>query len=215
MSDQSEWVSLGEAAEILGVHPTTVRHWADNGNLLSQRTPGGHRRFRRRDLEQWASSREREREIAPNEAQFMLQTALGRARLEVGDGQLHGLPWYDRFDEQTRQAHRALGRRLLEMLTHYLADPGNRTSLLQEIRIMGAEYARLSQSNNLSLSHSVRAFLFFRDLLTESVIQMAEILSLRTPHDWADRLRQVNVLTDELLLSLIEEYNRTDDDASA
>src|SRR5574341_1387191 len=204
MSDQSEWVSLGEAAEILGVHPTTVRHWADKRKLPSQRTPGGHRRFRRKDLDQWASSRESE--IAPSEAQLMMQTALGRARLEVGDGQLHGLPWYDRFDEQTRRAHRTLGRRLLEILTGYLANPSSRSVLLAEIREMGGEYARLSLSIGLSLSNSVRAFLFFRDLLTDSVIQMAEILSLRTPHDWSDRLRQVNVITDELLLALIDEY---------
>ncbi len=209
MSEQSEWVSLGEAADILGVHPTTVRHWADNGDLPSQRTPGGHRRFRRRDLVQWASSRERE--IAPSEAQLMMQTALGRARLEVGDGQLHGLNWYDRFDEQTRRAHRALGRRLLEMLTGYLTDPASRSAMLGEIRKMGAEYARLSVSSHLGLSDSVRAFLFFRDLITDSVIQMAELLSLRTPHDWSDRLRQVNIITDELLLALIDEYERRHD----
>src|SRR5574341_1445356 len=134
---------------------------ADKGDLPSQRTPGGHRRFRRKDLDQWASSRESE--IAPSEAQLMMQTALGRARLEVGDGQRHGLPWYDRFDEQTRRAHRTLGRRLLEILTGYLANPSSRSVLLAEIREMGGEYARLSLSIGLSLSNSVRAFLFFRE----------------------------------------------------
>ena len=40
-----EWVSLRQAAELLGVHPATVRSWADKGELPSRRTPGGHRRF--------------------------------------------------------------------------------------------------------------------------------------------------------------------------
>ena len=47
---ESEWVSLRQAAQMLGVHPATVRAWADKGELPSRRTPGGHRRFRRADL---------------------------------------------------------------------------------------------------------------------------------------------------------------------
>jgi excisionase family DNA binding protein len=210
MSDQSDWVSLGEAAEILGIHPTTVRHWADSGDLPSQRTPGGHRRFRRRDLEQWASMQQSS-EARPHEAQIMMQAALGKARIEVGDGQLHGLGWYDQFDEQTRQAHRALGRRLIEALTNHLTNPGATTGLHEEVRAMGIEYARLSIDHQIRLSDSVRAFLFFRDLLTESVIQMAGVLSLSTPRDWSVRLRQVNDITDELLLSLITEYERREE----
>jgi excisionase family DNA binding protein len=208
MSDQNEWVSLGEAADILGVHPSTVRHWADSGELPSQRTPGGHRRFRRRDLQQLASSQSGSAEMAPAEAQLMMQSALGRARLEVSGGQLEGQPWYDRLDEQARRTHRQLGRRLLELLTRYLADADDDSSLFEEVRQLGHEYATLSRDQNMSLADSVRAFLFFRDLLTDSVIQLAEMLSLHTPGDWGDRLRQVNTMTDELLLELIEEYEQ-------
>jgi excisionase family DNA binding protein len=208
MSEQNEWVSLGEAADILGVHPSTVRHWADSGELPSQRTPGGHRRFRRRDLQQLASSQPGSGEMAPAEAQLMMQSALGRARLEVSGGQLEGQSWYDRLDEQARRTHRQLGRRLLELLMRYLADADDDSSLFEEVRQLGREYAVLSRDQNLSLADSVRAFLFFRDLLTDSVIQLAEMLSLHTPGDWGDRLRQVNSMTDELLLELIEEYEQ-------
>jgi excisionase family DNA binding protein len=204
MTDRDEWISLGEAADVLGVHPSTVRHWADSGDLPSQRTPGGHRRFRRRDLEQWVTRQREDR--APAEAQIMMQSVLGRARLEIGDGQLHGLAWYDRLDEVSRQTHRALGRRLLETLTHYLADPDAHLAMLGQARDLGREYAGLSISQGLSLADSVRAFLFFRDLLIDSVIQLAEMLSLRTPVDWGARLRQVNQMTDELLLELVETY---------
>ena len=40
-----EWLSLREAAEMLGMHPATVRLWADRNELPSRRTNGGHRRF--------------------------------------------------------------------------------------------------------------------------------------------------------------------------
>jgi excisionase family DNA binding protein len=45
------WISLSEAAKILGVHTSTVRSWADQGRLPVHRTQGGHRRFRREELE--------------------------------------------------------------------------------------------------------------------------------------------------------------------
>lgn len=207
--DQSEWVSLGEAASILGVHPTTVRHWADSGDLPSQRTPGGHRRFRRQDLEQWASMRNTgSSELAPNEARLMMQNALGRARMEVVDGHLEGMDWYEGMDEAARKAHRHLGRQLLELMTTYLADPAQQTHTITEVRKLGGEYVRLSIQHGISLSDSVRAFLFFRDLLTKSVIQLAEMLSLRTPLDWGDRIQQVHHITDELLLAMVEGYEQ-------
>ncbi len=46
---EDEWLSLSEAAELLGMHPATVRLWADRNELPSRRTNGGHRRFRRSD----------------------------------------------------------------------------------------------------------------------------------------------------------------------
>src|SRR5512139_1247870 len=120
MSDQSDWISLGEAATLLGVHPTTLRHWADQGDVPSQRTPGGHRRFQRRVIEQWLATGAAETPPTPGEVQMMLRTAMGNARLQIGGGQLAGLPWYEALDEEARQAHRELGRRLLELLTRHL-----------------------------------------------------------------------------------------------
>lgn len=40
-----------EAAEVLQVSVNTLRKWGDAGALPSVRTPGGHRRFRRSDVE--------------------------------------------------------------------------------------------------------------------------------------------------------------------
>lgn len=34
---------VGEAAQLLGVSPDTVRRWADQGRLVTTRTPGGQR----------------------------------------------------------------------------------------------------------------------------------------------------------------------------
>ena len=36
-------VKVGEAAQLVGVRPDTVRRWADQGRLVTTRTPGGQR----------------------------------------------------------------------------------------------------------------------------------------------------------------------------
>jgi excisionase family DNA binding protein len=46
-----EWLTLGQAAEYLGVAQSTVRKWSDSGRLPAFYTPGRHRRFRREDLD--------------------------------------------------------------------------------------------------------------------------------------------------------------------
>ena len=45
-----EIISTKEASTLLGVGPTTVKRWADEGRIPSLRTAGGHRRFRRKDV---------------------------------------------------------------------------------------------------------------------------------------------------------------------
>ncbi len=47
----SEWLTLGAAAGYLGVAKSTLRGWADQGRVPAFYTPGGHRRFRRPDLD--------------------------------------------------------------------------------------------------------------------------------------------------------------------
>lgn len=42
---------LAEAATMLGVHPETLRRWADEGKVAFARTPGGERRFAAEDID--------------------------------------------------------------------------------------------------------------------------------------------------------------------
>src|SRR5204862_6144616 len=49
--DDSEWLTLGQAARFLGVAQSTIRKWSDHGRVPAFYTPGGHRRYRRADLE--------------------------------------------------------------------------------------------------------------------------------------------------------------------
>ena len=59
-------LSLGQAAQALGISTTTARRWADDGRLRSTRTAGGHRRFATTEVRRLLSERGRPA-IAPTE----------------------------------------------------------------------------------------------------------------------------------------------------
>src|SRR3989344_3049023 len=46
-------LSIAEAARVLGVSDKTLRNWEEQGKLIPQRTPGGHRIYRLKDLEKF------------------------------------------------------------------------------------------------------------------------------------------------------------------
>jgi excisionase family DNA binding protein len=52
-SGDGEWLTLGQAARFLGVAQSTLRKWSDQGRVPAFYTPGGHRRYRRTDLERF------------------------------------------------------------------------------------------------------------------------------------------------------------------
>jgi excisionase family DNA binding protein len=52
-ASEPDWLTLGQAAKFLGVAQSTIRKWSDQGRVPAFYTPGGHRRYRRRDLEQF------------------------------------------------------------------------------------------------------------------------------------------------------------------
>src|SRR5512144_1541977 len=116
MSD--EWLSLSEAASVLGVHPGTVRNWSDQGVLPVHRTQGGHRRYVRSEIELWLQS---QRAAGPGDLNLVAQTALRTTRLQVSEGRLNAETWYAKLDEEAREQYRQSGRALLQGMIDYLA----------------------------------------------------------------------------------------------
>lgn len=46
-------ITTPQAAQLLGVTPTTIKRWVEDGRLRCLRTPGGHRRFDRSDVQRF------------------------------------------------------------------------------------------------------------------------------------------------------------------
>ncbi len=205
MTTQSgeEWLSLREAADLLGMHPATVRLWADRNEIPSRRTNGGHRRFRRADIE---ARLRQEVEPKPDPAALLLiQSVLGRVRFAFTDGTLNTLPWYQHFDVAARDAYRQLGRRLLDLLLRALHTGTHSNELTEEAIALGREYGTVTRRSCVPTADAVRAFLYFRTLIDEGMLQMAEVRGSHT-HDipWAESLYQLQHLTNEILPALIE-----------
>jgi excisionase family DNA binding protein len=55
-SIEPDWLTLGQAAKYLGVAQSTIRKWSDQGRVPAFYTPGGHRRYRRSDLDRFLES---------------------------------------------------------------------------------------------------------------------------------------------------------------
>lgn len=199
----SEWISLREAAEILGVHPATVRNWADKGDLPSRRTPGKHRRFRKSDVLRYAES---QGELQPLEVQIIIQNALGHTRMQVGGGTLTQLGWYESLPDQSRDRLRQEGLRTMEAIRKYLASGAPDEQLATAINI-GNNYAALLSQAGLKLADAVRGFFYFSDFVINSVLNWSEVTPPRNVmSDWSNLLRQVNTFTNSILLSIIEYY---------
>lgn len=205
MSSQAgeEWLSLRQAAEMLGMHPATVRVWADRNELPSRRTSGGHRRFRRSDIE---ARLRQETEQKPNPAaQLLIQSVLGRIRFAFTDGTLNTLPWYQHFDEAARDAYRRLGRRVLDLLLRTITNGTHKDELRHEAIQLGIEYGTITCKSHVPVADAVRAFLYFHTLVDEGVLQLAEIRGAREQDiPWVESLYQIQAITNEILPALIE-----------
>ncbi len=200
-SAENDWLSLSEAAALLGVHPGTVRNWSNQGVLPYHRTSGGHRRYRRAEVELWKQS---QTVMTASEIDAMMQSALRNTRLQISEGILQNQSWYTKLDDEAREQYRLSGRLLLQGLSRFLSaleGEGN-----QQAQRIGSEYALRARRYGLSLVEAAQAFLFFRNSLIDSMLKAYEAAAVRSPHAWSQMFRRINAYTDQIMTALLEVY---------
>ncbi|NNF59141.1 MAG: helix-turn-helix domain-containing protein [Rhodothermaceae bacterium] len=164
----SELLSLTEAATLLGVHPATLRRWADQGDILVMVTPGGHRRFPRTEIDRLRGVSAHAEDDAAF-AQHLVDQALAHTRVQL-EAQ-HDAAWVTGFDASERDAKRESGRRLMQLLRQLLAaDDDEQGPILDEVRALGQTYADDAHRSNMGLTDTLRAVTFFRDQILESTL---------------------------------------------
>jgi len=199
---KDEWLSLAGAADLLGVHPSTVRLWSDKGILPVHKTQGGHRRYRRGEIILWSESNSKSREEAP-EPEGMMQEIVKNVRMQISEGRLQEESWYQKLDEDARAQYRMSARSLFQGLMTYVATNGREAE--SEAYAIGYEYASRARRYSLSYVDAAKAFLFFRDTLVASVVKVygeANIPAKRATEIYT----RMHTFTDDILISLLETY---------
>ena len=197
-----DWLTLSDAAKLLGVHPSTVRLWSDKGALPVHKTQGGHRRYKRGEILLWAESNSRSSTEAI-EPEGMMNEIVKNVRMQISEGRLQEESWYQKLDDDARVQYRMSARSLFQGLMNYVATNGNEAAT--EAYAIGYEYASRARRYNLSYVDAAKAFLFFRDTLVESVIKV--YTEANVPAKKATEMyTKMHTFTDDILISLLDTY---------
>lgn len=207
MPATTEWLSLSEAAEILGVHPSTVRNWSDQGLLPVYRTGGKHRRYKKNEVELWAATTREGKVLAPVSA---MQAAVGQVRVQIAEGRLQEQTWYQKLDTEARLQYRYGGMALVNGLMGYLSSDNDSQSAA-EAHSIGYEYASRARRYNLGMLEAMQAYLFFRNTLLDAVMNVYQDANIPSGAAWGGMLKKVNAFTDQVMLSLLETYQAFED----
>lgn len=201
--DSDVWYTLSQAAKRLNVHPTTLRRWANNGDIPVMVTPGGHRRFAGIDIARFA----REHRVSPYTngiAGLFATQALAHARQDVAVKRDEN--WLTHFDTEARNRNRLLGQQLMGLTLQFLSSDDDNEMILAQARQIGHEYARNAMAEGISMKATLEASMFFRDSLIETALQLPETANIR-PEANVRLLRRVNTLLNAVHLAVAEEYD--------
>ena len=196
-----DWLSLSDVADRLGVHPSTVRAWSDQGVLPVYRTQGGHRRYLLDEINLWLETSRESKEVEPARA---LRHVLKRIRFEIAENRLTKEIWYQKLDDDARRQYRMSSKTLMQSLASYLSAEGSEA--IAEARSLGYEYASRGRRYGLSLLDATGAFLFFRNLLIEAMTSVYLDSRVADVEAWGEMLTRIHAFTDRTMLSLMETY---------
>lgn len=202
-SSPKQWLDLTEAAELLGVHFTTLRRWADEGKVPLYRTPGGRRRFKRNELVAFIHSL-REGDSIEDRSIALFDTPAVAARLAHED--VVREPWYGKFDEGQRVSLRDEGRQMMGVLMQYATRTNGGEVFLHEGRRMAADYGQMCRSAGLSLVETAKAFVRVRRSVMDSVYEAGSLAGAPDLETWRlyDRM---NTFLDSMLLATLEAFD--------
>lgn len=204
MTGQSnKWLSLKDASELLGIHPTTLRRWADHGDVPVYITPGGHRRFLEQDLRGMIDNRLalQPSAIVKTWATNALTATQQRLQTHTPD-----VAWVDSFDEIRRAEQRELGKRLLGLIMQHVSMPEGDQSLLSEAGDIANVYARQCAEIGLSAAESLEIVIFFRDSMTETALQLPQVASFDDDMRLS-LMRKINQVFNLIQVALVKHYS--------
>jgi excisionase family DNA binding protein len=186
------------------MHPATVRQWSDEGKISAFRTPGGHRRFSRSDIDRMLR-------VSPVRGagltSFLVDVAVERTRQGLPEA-LDDVMAGHRLPEEDLAHWRVAGRQLVGLVALLVT----RTELAVEQReaalAFGRDYGRTMALADYRLPDAVIAFLYFRDSLLETVLQLPETTGLQRD-ETHQIVARVNRLLNGVLRAMMEAFEQS------
>lgn len=203
---ESNWLTLGKASRLLGIHPTTLRAWVDAGMVHAFLTPGGHRRFKESELRAFVESRRAD--ATSREMVVIPERTIEQVRDQLRHVEMRDHPWYRRLSDADKNRHRTTGARLLGLLLQYVSRQENPEQFLSEARLVAQEYGRNFASANSSVSELAQAFLFFRRMIVSAAYSPAANGVLNDAEGMR-LLERINEFMDELLIATLDAFDQT------
>ncbi len=193
ITEKSQWLSLRDACRLLDVSDTTLRQWADSGYLRVYRTPGGHRRFLRDDVDAFANAPGQAQEQGREDA--IEGSALRKIRRRLSREDMVKQSWYQSVEEEGKVRMRLFGRRLLSLLLQETGPRRRRQELLEEAHLLGREYGTEMSERGVTLKDTIEAFVFFRTMVLEST----------NPGSWT----RIIEAADRVLVGVADSYEKS------
>ena len=196
-------LSLGPASKMLGIHPDTLRRWADEGRIETFLSLGGHRRFDRRELERVRSSRQ-PGSVQPLSSLGATPDRLSRAYRRSYTAEPAELSARRAVPTGDHEAFRTDGRGLVASLVAYLdaAEADDREAAETTAAALTDDLARRLAAGGISLTESVGLFVAAR----RPFLSELGVIARRRALD-ADRIsamfEEASALLDRLLVRLI------------
>ena len=197
-------ISIGEASQMLGVSEATLRQWTDERKIKSFITPGGHRRYSRADLKKFIGSQPRMLGIKD------LVNELGETDEQlrkIGQELPKRAVWYDELGEEEKKSLADIGRRLLNLIIKYVAEPSRREETMQTVRDAGQELGETLARLGLPLTDSVEAFILHRDPIMQATTQMMKKKEAFTGRV-VEAIPMVGRVLDEALVGLVTAHQQ-------
>jgi excisionase family DNA binding protein len=207
LSKEKKWLSLKEASKLLGIHPVTLRIWADTEKIPCTRTPGGHRRFAEEDIAAFYENDRGRDDVS--EVELKVKNSLERARFEFGRAGLKAEEWYDTFDSASRNRERELGQRLMTLLvlyaTHDNEGQDTEQEILNEAREVGEQMGLYTTRMGFSLAETVRVFSTFESSAIDAAVPALARPGRIDEHDLMVHARAHQFMR-EVLFALLEAF---------
>jgi excisionase family DNA binding protein len=162
-------LGISEASQLLGVSEATLRQWTDEGSIKAFVTPGGHRRYSPDELKEFLTARENL--LGVKDLVGELAKTAGTHR-EIGATFLNTTDWYGNMKAENKKRLAVLGRRILNLMMVFVAQPQKRQEVLTQARDIGRDFGDLLASENVTLTDAVQAFIAHRDPLGDIVSDM-------------------------------------------